>query len=273
MRWPKVLYQIQEAIAKSLPTLRPAQQRGLAVWVYGTLLAGNACQNAVLTALTGLGHWESLRQGLREWLYDGADRAAPCQTQVDVTACFGGLLGWVLRLWGAGPLWLAVDATTHHEKLVALVVRVLYPGSAIPVAWHIRLGNAPGEWMEPILALLDKLQAAMPSGQQVWVLSDRGLWSPRLFKKLVGWGWHPLMRGQSDLYVTPQGQGLTLARLLVSGAGHAWVGRAVAYKQRRLPVSLLVWWAEDHAEPVVVLTDVPPRRCPSPAMGSGCGSS
>ena len=36
------------------------------------------------------------RQDLREWLHDGADRAAPCWVQLDVDACFAPLLRWVL---------------------------------------------------------------------------------------------------------------------------------------------------------------------------------
>jgi hypothetical protein len=33
---------------------------------------------------------------------------------------------------------------------VALVVSVLYRGSAIPVAWAVLPGDAPGAWMGPI---------------------------------------------------------------------------------------------------------------------------
>ena len=38
------------------------------------------------------------------------------------------------------------------------------------------------------------LAAALGSGWQVLVLSDRGLESPDLFRTIVGLGWHPLMR-------------------------------------------------------------------------------
>ncbi len=78
MRWPKVLYQMQAQIAQPLGHLRPAQQESLALWVYGTVLAGSACQNAVSAALAGVVGWHTLRQRLREWLYAGADRVAPC---------------------------------------------------------------------------------------------------------------------------------------------------------------------------------------------------
>jgi hypothetical protein len=46
MRVPAELYQIQTTLAQYLTPLRPAQQRGLALWVYGTILAHSACQSA-----------------------------------------------------------------------------------------------------------------------------------------------------------------------------------------------------------------------------------
>lgn len=96
MRCPPECYQLQQALAVHLPQLRPAERRGLALWVYGTILAHSACQHAVLAALLLLGSWHSLRQTLREWLCDGAERAAPGHTPLDVTACFALLLRWLL---------------------------------------------------------------------------------------------------------------------------------------------------------------------------------
>ena len=138
MRLRTECYRIHETLREHLPTLRPAQHRGLALWVYGTLLAQSACQHAVISALAGVGSWHTVRPALREWLYDGADKAAPCAPQVAVAPCFGALLRWVLAWWQGPTLALAVDATAHQDRVVALVVSVLYRGSAIPVAWHIR---------------------------------------------------------------------------------------------------------------------------------------
>ena len=61
----------------------------------GTILARSSCQNAVVAALLVMGNWNSLRQYLREWLYDGHDRASPCQVQLDVRSCFVPLLRWL----------------------------------------------------------------------------------------------------------------------------------------------------------------------------------
>src|ERR671938_540579 len=75
-------------------------------------------------------------------------------------------------------LALAVDATARREDVVALVVSVLYRGSAIPVAWAVLPGNMPGAWMGPILRLLRRLRPAVPPGWTGLVLAGRGPWSP-----------------------------------------------------------------------------------------------
>ena len=147
MRFSAAYYQTEETIQTHLPCLTDAQQRGLTWWVHGTILAGSACQNAVICALCIAereGH--AVRQYLREWLYDGADKATPCTTQVEVRVCFAPLLRWVLTLWDGDRLALAIDATAHGQAVTALVVSVLYRGSAIPVGWVILAGTprAPG---------------------------------------------------------------------------------------------------------------------------------
>jgi hypothetical protein len=125
---------MEAALAEHLGHLRPAERRGLALWAYGAALAQSACQSAVLTALLAHGRYDALRQRLREWLYDGADRAAPCARGLAVEACFAPLLRWVVRWWQGRALALAIDATLQGDRLAALVVSVLHHGSAIPVA-------------------------------------------------------------------------------------------------------------------------------------------
>lgn len=262
MRVPPVLYQLQRTLSQQFPSLRPAQHRGLALWVYGAILAHSACQSAVLAALLPLGTYAALRQTLREWLYDGADKAAPCQTQVVVDACFAPLLRWVLQLWQGRELALAVDATLQRQQVAALVVSVLYRGSAIPVAWSILPANQPGAWISPILRLLRLLRPALPDDMRILVLADRGLWSPRLWKRIRDLGWHPVLRVCQETTFAPAGARRRRADQFVPGPGHAWVGRGVAFKHRpvRRRGTLVVVWEVTQAQPWIVLTDLPPQQ-------------
>jgi Transposase DDE domain len=261
MHVPREVSQVEATIATFLPALRPAQRLGLALWVTGAVLAGSACQVAVIAALLPFGATvPALRQRLREWLYDGADKAAPCQIDLDVATCFAPLLRWVVAWWRGAALPLAIDATNLGDRVVVLTVSVLYRGCAIPVAWHVLPANRAGAWVPPILGLLDRLAPAIPAGLTVIVQTDRGLWSNRLWDGIRGLGWHPLMRLQLTATFTPLGQRRVGVRTLVPGAGHAWVGAGTAFKDRarRRTGTLLVVWDADQTTPWVLLTTLPP---------------
>lgn len=264
MRLPRECYPVLDAIETHLPGLRPAQQRGLALWVTGTILAGSGCLSAVLGALlplTGLAARHALREGLREWLRDGATKAAPCRSEVDVEACFAPLLGWVLAWWRGEALALALDATALGERLVVLSVSVLYRGTAIPVAWHVTAARGSGPWRAPLLALLQRLAPAVPPGMLVVVLADRGLWSPHIWRQIQVVGWHPLLRLRPDATFRPLGGQRVPAATLVPGPGHAWVGAGVAFKHKpvRQVGTLVVYWEAEQREPWLCLTDLPPE--------------
>lgn len=263
MRVLRECYQVEQTLSQQLPALRPAQRRGLALWVVGTLLADSACQSAVQTALEPLGYgaWAT-RQYLREWLYDGADRAAPCGTGLAVRGCFLPLLCWVLRWWQGTELPLALDATNLlGDRLVALVVSIPYRGCALPIAWRVVPGTASGSWMTEFLALLALVQPAVPPDWRVLVLADRGLWSPRLWDGVRPWGWHPVLRLTARTVFRPQGQRQRVrATTLVAGPGHAWIGAGEAFRDKadRRVGTLLVVWAVEQPEPWVLLSDLPP---------------
>jgi hypothetical protein len=265
MRLPREAYPFHAAIAAYLPDLTAAQQRGLALWVYGTILAGSACQTAVLLALRpvfGLAAQHALRQLLREWGADGADKAAPCRTEVCVPRCFAPLLRWVLAWWGEAALPLALDATAQRDRLVVLSVSVLYRGSAIPVAWHVLPAHRRGAWLPAEVALLAHLAPAVPPGRTVLLLADRGLWSPWLWTAIRRHGWHPMLRIRPDATFQPAGGRRGPVQRLVPGPGHAWIGAGVAFSHARVrrAATLIVTWERGQAEPWAVLTDLPPTK-------------
>ena len=195
MRLPRECCQMQQVIETHLPHLTQPQLTGLAWWVCGTIMAGSACQNAVASALSTRGNWNHLRQYLREWLYDGGDRARPCKTELDVSLCFAPLLRWVLAWWSSGRLALAVDPTLKGDDTTAIVISVVYRGCAIPVAWRILRANKRGAWMDPIVELLQDLAPAAPKEMTVVVLCDRGLASPKLWKQIRAQGLPPATTG------------------------------------------------------------------------------
>ena len=258
---PSECYQMQQIIGHYLPRLRRSQLQGLTLWVYGSVMARSSCQNAVATALMVFGNYGSLCQYLREWLYDGADRASPCGVQLDVRACFGPLLRWLLSWWQSERLALAIDPTLKGDKITAIVISVVYRSCAIPIAWHILPANKRGSWMEPTMELIDLLGPAVPSDMTVIVMCDRGLRSQRLYARICAVGWHPYVRQTINTTFCPDGGTRIGARYLVPAPGYAWIGRGTAFRRSciRRRGTLIVLWESGQEAPCVVLTDLAPE--------------
>ena len=262
MRFPIEYYQMKQITKHYMPHLRQSQLKGLALWVYGTILAGSGCQNAVAAELSFMGSFNTVRQYLREWLYDGRDRSNPCRVQLDVTLSFVPLLRWLLELWESDRLVVAIDPTMKGEQINAIVISVVYRSCAIPVAWHILPANTPGRWMEPIVDMLGILAEAVPKQMTVLVMCDRGLRSPRLWDGIRRVGWHPYVRQSINTVFCPDGGTRLPARYLVPGPGHAWVGGGTAFRDRskRRRGTMIVVWDIGQEAPWVVMIDLAPAE-------------
>ena len=262
MRLPSECYQMRQTIQHHMPHLRHSQITGLTLWVYGTIIAGSGCQNAVVCALSFVAGFDTMRQYLREWLYDGQDRTSPCRTQLEVRLCFVPLLRWILTWWRSQELVLAIDPTMRGAQINSIVISVVYRSCAIPVAWHVLPANRPGEWIAPVVELLGLLSSAMPKDKTVLVMCDRGLRSPRLWKQICSVGFHPYIRQSINTVFCPEGGTRVRARHLVPGPNHAYVGYGTAFRDtsKRRRGTMIVVWVEGVDEPWLVMTDLAPSE-------------
>lgn len=259
MHCPPVYYQLLERLTVFFPGLEPAQRRGLAWWVAGTVLARSGGQSAVIAALLAYGKAATIRQRLREWTYAGPERDRPTWSTLTVATCFVPLLRWVLSWWDGTVLPLALDVTYQRDRWAVIAISVLYRGSAIPVAWQVLPANQQGAWLPTECRLLRQLAPAIPARWTVLVLTDRGLWSPTLWRTLKRLGWQPVMRVRGETTCAPAGERRGPARQLVPGPGYAWVGRGAAFKPaKRVAGTLVVVWANGQDEPWIILTTLPP---------------
>ncbi|MFC1713025.1 transposase [Candidatus Poribacteria bacterium] len=97
----------------------------------------------------------------------------------------------------------------------------------------------------------------------VIVLTDRGLYSPKLFCHIRKMRWHPFMRINANGTFCPTDcpTGERVFRPITSFArkpGEHWQGTGIAFKSRRIPCTLLAYWGEEHKEVWFILTDLPP---------------
>ena len=275
MHRPPALYSISQLLTAQLPQLPDRLRAALALWVEGTLLSLNGCQDTVTLALAqslrGPRNPHTLRRRQRELLYDDADRIeswGPGQ-ELEVERCFAPLLRWVRSWWvptggrelAQEPLVLALDPTAKEDDLVALVISVVYRQHALPVAWHIVGAQAEGSWIDHFCRLLRLLAPAVPATVPVPVC-DQGLGSRDLWAQIVALGYplggHPCLRYQPHVTFQPAGQTRRLpVRSLITGPGDLWVGAGRAFRDEPVAGTLIVLHAYGEAQPWVLLTNTP----------------
>src|SRR5258708_21766819 len=160
---------------------------------------------------------------------------------------------------GPHELALALDATTLGERFTVLSLSVVYRGCAIPVVWHVLRANEAGSWQEPICALFERVQGAIPSEWKVLVMTDRGLYAPWLYQAIQRLGWHPLMRVNENMSLRAAGeQEFRPLGARVTRRGRRWSGQGV-WSESGTPLSgtVSVRWEQGYEEKLAVVTDLP----------------
>ena len=104
-------------LAKHIPHLSHAQLWGLSLWSFAMVMTGSCGLTTVSVFIAKLlGKSElTTRQHLRKWYKDKQSKKGKTRAELDVTTCFGPLLGWILSWWPTDDkrLILAVDASTQ----------------------------------------------------------------------------------------------------------------------------------------------------------------
>ena len=94
-------------------------------------------------------------------------------------------------------------------------------------------------------------------------MSDRGLYAPWLYAKIVSLGWHPFMRINKQGNFRPHGE--AKFRSLATAApevGSAWCGVVDCFSSEvsRLQCTLLAQWDEGYEEMWLIVTDLAPAQ-------------
>jgi hypothetical protein len=255
-------HQWDRRVQALFPALKPHHRRALAEYSFGLILARCCGLTSVVAHLAGLlalgAH--ALRQRLRE-LYQPAGAQRGCaRSEFDYTLCFTPLARWAAAGLPDRRLVLALDPTCLTDRFRVLCAAVLYRGCGLPVAWAVQAADQKGAWNDVWKGLLGRVREALGDGWTVLVLTDRGLESKELFGAITALGWHPLMRAKAAGRFRPDGwhKGYAMGRF-APAAGRRWAGAGLAYPGGgRLACTLLAVWEPGHAEPWLLLTDLPP---------------
>lgn len=254
------LEQWQTEVSTRMPHLSKAQAIVLALYSFGMAISKHSGITTIVSLLAMLTDQSpcNLRQRLREWLYEAHHKRGSHRTEIQVSRCFAPLLNWVLTTlpFCQSTLTLAMDVTYLGERFTILAISVVYGGSAIPVAWRILPGNATGEWHPLWVELLTQLHPAVPRDWTVMVLTDRGLYSKRLFQTLCQLHWHPVMRIRAQgLWRRERDKTWHELSRLARPAQGIWCQRVLCFKGDPLVCTLLVQWEAAYHEPCLIVTD------------------
>lgn len=248
-----------DTLATHLPHLSRAQVRTLALWSFAATLTQHIASTTCAVFLADLFEqpFVCIRQRLREFYWPAQKKRGTDRQELSVEACFAPLLRWVLSLYRASELVVALDVTLLRDRLAVLSLSVVFRGSALPVAWTILPANEKGGWITPLARLIAVVAQAVPSGLPTLVLCDRGLQSRRLFEAVCAQGWHPMMRLTKQGYFRPDDQGHWYRlKQLLPGPGCYYLGRGHLFKTDPMACTLIALWEEGYKEPWLLMSDL-----------------
>lgn len=235
----------------------------LSLYVLGMVIMRHCGQSGIATLLSGMtgSSYNSLRQRLRELTYDAKHKRGRDRQEIEVSGCFAPLLAWVLSQFHSddNQVVLALDATYLKDRFIILAVSVVVARCAIPVAWHIRRADTKGEWNPIWFRLLDDIQPAIPDTWQVFILTDSGLYSKKLFQKLKQ-RWASFMRiGWSQGLFQPEGTSSWIPiRTLVFKGMTPITLKGRCFKGNPIDCTLILQWDDAYEQPCVLVSNLKP---------------
>jgi hypothetical protein len=261
----RIYQQLQAQIKRCAPDLRITSVRRLALLVAG-IAASEAC---------------SLRRAAREIRAMGLSAAQPesiarrlRRTVADLRLEADTGLARLLREavpWPADtPVPLVLDESSTPGGLHILRLSLAYRGSCLPLAWAVwphQQKLAPGDYWRHVEAVLDRAAAVLPAEVRVVLLADRAYDIPPLLDRLAarGWEWVIRVKARSQLRWRATRNGpeqelreVVAAQLDQPGRRLRLTGETFKKAGWR-PVHLLGEWGHGYADPLVVLTSLPPR--------------
>lgn len=257
------LKQWTRIVSQKMPHLSLPQVVGLATWSFGIVMTQSSSLTRVSQFIATVNGEKvmTVRQRLREWYQEASAKKGEKRRTIDASSCFAPLLKWVLSLLppNVKQIALALDATTIGNKFVVLSINILLAGSGIPIAWCALKATQPGSWKPHWQKLIDSLCDAIPTGFEVIVTADRGLYADWLYQMIVDARWHPFLRinHQGTYRIPPHDRWQPLADV-VRVPGQSWSSWVVCFKTNPLECALLARWDIGYKDPWLILTDMEP---------------
>jgi hypothetical protein len=260
----RIYQQLEAQIKRCAPTLRITSVRRLALLVQGIAASEHCTLRRVAREVRALGlsraQPESIARRLRRTV---ADR------RLDGGAGLAALLGEAITWPRTEPVLLVLDESTTPGGLHVLRLSLTYRGRCLPLSWAVwphQQKLPPGAYWRHVDGVLARAHALLPPGVRAVVLADRAYDVPPLLDRLAARGWDWILRVKARSTMRWRAADDTEQRLrdLVArqldrpGTRLRTTGQTFKKAGWRV-VNLVGEWGHDYAEPLVVLTSLPPR--------------
>jgi hypothetical protein len=260
----RIYQQLEAQIKRCAPTLRITSVRRLALLVQGIAASEHCTLRRVAREVRALGlsraQPESIARRLRRTV---ADR------RLDGGAGLAALLGEAITWPRTEPVLLVLDESTTPGGLHVLRLSLTYRGSCLPLSWAVwphQQKLPPGAYWRHVDGVLAQAQALLPPGVRAVVLADRAYDVPPLLDRLAarGWDWILRLKARSTMRwcgadgIEQRLRDLVARQLDRPGTRLRTTGQTFKKAGWRA-VNLVGEWGHDYAEPLVVLTSLPPR--------------
>lgn len=237
--------------------------RRLATLVLGVLASEHSGVRRVARELGAMG----LRRVQRDSILRRLHRTL-ADARLDDGAGYAALVQATVQWPTTEPVTVILDESTTPGGLHLLRLSLAYRGSCLPLAWKVWPQQAklpPGAYWRYLDAVLARAQAILPAHLHVVLLADRAYDVPPLLDRLTALGWDWILRCKARSKMvwrdeTGQQQPLravVAAHLRRPGDRLRLPGETFKKAGWR-PVQLLGEWGHGYAEPLVVLTNLPP---------------
>lgn len=251
-------------LSSAFANLSKPQIKRLAEYSLGMIIAQGSGLSSVAWVISQLlgQSYTSVQQRLREFYLPASRKWGGKRRELDVSACFGPMLAWLLRGWQGSRLPIALDATNRGDRFTVLSIHVVIRSCAIPVAWKVVPAHEKGSWQPHWLGLLDQFASLVPERMTVIAMTDKGLYAKWLYAKIRELGWHPFMRVNPEriAFKAEHEDYRPLGRLL-NQPGDRFAARGTLFRtpSARLDCTLLGLWQHGYDQPVWVVTDLAPE--------------
>jgi hypothetical protein len=264
----------QQVLAQIQTIARPAHVRASSVRRLALLVSGLvAAQHAALAQIAAEVQTLQLSQTARAEHVERRLRRALNDPRLQPRSCYEPAVkqavDWDALRRGRQMVTVLLDESSKADEIHLLRASLAYWGGSLPLAWAVWEQNTPltaGRYWTELDRVLDRVAAILPAGLPVLVLADRAFDIPPFIDRLRKRGWHWIVRlkARSSLrFQDHQGREGSLAervRRQLGTPGRRWKTRGRIFKRAGWRAASVVGvWAAGEAEPLVVLTDLPPR--------------